>query len=117
MCASNVEDEIVKLGDGVSEIYFSAKHELARMQDSRSERFSRAARIEAFDIWRKASGSGALELLSGRWQAAHSLVKISAPSGAGADCRLEQAENSARPKKSRAQHRCRFERTVPRSPA
>jgi hypothetical protein len=45
MCASNVEDEIAKLGAGVSEIYFSAKHELASMQDSRSERFSRAARI------------------------------------------------------------------------
>jgi hypothetical protein len=45
MCASSVEDEIAKLGAGVSEIYFSAKHELASMQDSRSERFSRAARI------------------------------------------------------------------------
>jgi hypothetical protein len=45
MCASNVEDEIVKLGDGVAEIYFSAKDELASMQDSQSERFSRAAGI------------------------------------------------------------------------
>ena len=45
MRVSNVEDEIAKLGDGVSEIYFNAKHELACMQDSRSERFSRAARI------------------------------------------------------------------------
>jgi hypothetical protein len=45
MCASHVENEIAKLGDEVSEIYFNAKHELASMQDSSSERFSRAARI------------------------------------------------------------------------
>jgi len=45
MCASSVEDEIAKLGPEVSEIYFDAKNDLASMQDSRNERFSRAARI------------------------------------------------------------------------
>ena len=45
MSASSVEDEIVKLGGELSEIYFHAKHELARMQDSSSERFSTAASI------------------------------------------------------------------------
>jgi hypothetical protein len=45
MCASCVEDEIAKLGPEASEIYFDAKNDLASMQDSRSERFSRAARI------------------------------------------------------------------------
>jgi hypothetical protein len=54
MCASNVEEEIAKLGDEVSEIYFDAKHELASLQDSRSERFSRAAKIiRAF--WKRKS--------------------------------------------------------------
>jgi hypothetical protein len=45
MRASNVEHEIAKLGDEVSEMYFNAKYELASMQDSSSERFSRAAEI------------------------------------------------------------------------
>jgi hypothetical protein len=62
MCASNVEDEIVKLGDGVSEIYFSAKHELASMEDSRSERFSRAARIvRAF--WKRGGSPHGISIL------------------------------------------------------
>jgi len=45
MGTSSVEDEIVKLGGELSEIYFHAKHELARMQDSISERFSTAASL------------------------------------------------------------------------
>jgi hypothetical protein len=45
MCPSNVEDEIAKLGGELSAIYFNAKRELASMQDSSSERFSRAAEI------------------------------------------------------------------------
>jgi len=54
MYASSVEDEIAKLGDEVSEIYFDSKHELVSLQDSRSERFSRAAKIiRAF--WKRKS--------------------------------------------------------------
>jgi hypothetical protein len=45
MCAANVEEEIVKLGSEVSGIYFQAKETLTQLQDSRSERFSAAARI------------------------------------------------------------------------
>jgi hypothetical protein len=45
MCASNVEDEIEKLGPEVSNIYFDAKEALTDEQDSRSERFSAAAQI------------------------------------------------------------------------
>jgi hypothetical protein len=46
MCTpDNVEDEIEKLGPGVSKIYFEAKEVLATLHDSRSERFSSAARI------------------------------------------------------------------------
>jgi hypothetical protein len=56
MCASSVDDEIAKLGDEISEIYFNAKHDLASIQDSRSERFSRAARIvRAF--WKRVGSS------------------------------------------------------------
>jgi hypothetical protein len=45
MCDPNVEEEIEKLGPEVSKIYFEAKEALATSQDSRSERFSVAARI------------------------------------------------------------------------
>jgi hypothetical protein len=45
MSTSKVEDEIAKLGGELSEVYFRAKNELARMQDSSSERFSTAALI------------------------------------------------------------------------
>jgi hypothetical protein len=45
MSTSSVDDEIAKLGGELSEIYFHAKHELARMQDSSSEGFSEAALI------------------------------------------------------------------------
>jgi hypothetical protein len=56
MGPSNVEDEIRKLGGGISEIYFNAKYELVAMQDSRSERFSKAAGIvRAF--WKRARSS------------------------------------------------------------
>jgi hypothetical protein len=53
MCAPEVEEDIEKLGPEVSKIYFEAKETLATSQDSRSERFSVAARIvRAF--WRRA---------------------------------------------------------------
>jgi len=45
MSTSSVDDEIAKLGGELSEIYFNAKHELARMQDSSCEQFSAAAVI------------------------------------------------------------------------
>jgi hypothetical protein len=45
MCAANVEEEIQKLRPEVSTIYFHAKEILTRSQDSRSERFSTAAKI------------------------------------------------------------------------
>jgi hypothetical protein len=45
MCAACVEEEIVKLGPEVSRVYFDAKETLTTAQDSRSERFSAAARI------------------------------------------------------------------------
>jgi hypothetical protein len=45
MCTPDVEEEIKKLGPDVSKVYFEAKEELAKSQDSRSERFSFAARI------------------------------------------------------------------------
>jgi hypothetical protein len=45
MCASDVEDEIAKLGPEVSKIYFDAKDVITSAQDSSSERFSAAARI------------------------------------------------------------------------
>lgn len=52
MCASNAEEEIEKLGPELSQIYFYAKAELAKAQDSRSERFNTAGRIvRAF--WRR----------------------------------------------------------------
>lgn len=53
MYAPNVEKEIVKLGPEVSRVYFDAKETLTTAQDSRSERFSAAARIvRAF--WKRA---------------------------------------------------------------
>ena len=56
MCDPNVEEEIEKLGPEVSKIYFEAKEALAASQDSRSERFSVAARIvRAF--WKRAVSS------------------------------------------------------------
>src|ERR1700730_5039122 len=56
MCTACVEDEITKLGDEISKIYFNAKHELASIQDSRSEQFSRAAKIvRAF--WKRVGSS------------------------------------------------------------
>jgi hypothetical protein len=45
MCTANVEEEIEKLGPEVSKIYFDAKETLTESQDSRSERFSAAARL------------------------------------------------------------------------
>jgi hypothetical protein len=45
MYAANVEEEIVKFGPEISKIYFDAKETLTTSQDSRSERFSAAARI------------------------------------------------------------------------
>jgi hypothetical protein len=39
------DDEIEKLGPEVSKIYFDSKETLIKSQDSRSERFSSAARI------------------------------------------------------------------------
>jgi hypothetical protein len=45
MTTPNVEEEIVKLGPEVSKIYFDAKETLTTSQDSRSERFSAAAKI------------------------------------------------------------------------
>jgi hypothetical protein len=45
MGTSKVEAEIAKLGDELSAIYFNAKRELASMQDSSSEQFSRAGEI------------------------------------------------------------------------
>jgi hypothetical protein len=45
MCAPGVEEEIKKLDPEVSKIYFEAKEALATSQDSRSERFSIAARV------------------------------------------------------------------------
>jgi hypothetical protein len=44
MCP-DVEEEIRKLGPELSKVYFEAKEELAKSHDSRSERFSFAARI------------------------------------------------------------------------
>lgn len=53
MWAPKVEKDIEKLGPEVSKIYFEAKQALATSQDSRTERFSVAARIvRAF--WRRA---------------------------------------------------------------
>lgn len=52
MYAPHVEEEIKKSEPELSKVYFKAKEELAKSQDSRSERFSLAARIvRAF--WKK----------------------------------------------------------------
>jgi hypothetical protein len=45
MCTPDVEAEIKKLGPELSMVYFEAMEELAKSQDSCSERFSFAARI------------------------------------------------------------------------
>jgi hypothetical protein len=45
MYTPDVEEEIKKLEPELSKIYFKAKEELTKSQDSRSERFSFAARI------------------------------------------------------------------------
>jgi hypothetical protein len=56
MHAPNVEEQIEKLGPEVSKIYFEAKEVLATSHDSRSERFSSAARIvRAF--WKRVRSS------------------------------------------------------------
>jgi hypothetical protein len=56
MCTPEIEREIEKLDPEVSKIYFDAKHELLNTHDSRSERFSAAARIvRAF--WKRISAN------------------------------------------------------------
>lgn len=45
MCASNVEEEIEKLGPETAKIYFDAKDKLTTAQDSHTEAFATAARI------------------------------------------------------------------------
>lgn len=51
-----VEDEIKKLGNEVSKIYFEAKEALATSHDSQSEGFSSAARIVR-DFWSRVRSS------------------------------------------------------------
>src|SRR5579862_4317834 len=72
---------------------------------------SSAARMEALDIWRSASGRGALDSLSARWQTSHSFWKMRAPSGGGV-CLREQARSGARATASTTQRTYVFENTV-----
>jgi hypothetical protein len=56
MYTPDVEKEIEKLDPEVSKIYFDAKREMLNARDSRSERFSAAARIvRAF--WKRISAN------------------------------------------------------------
>jgi mRNA-degrading endonuclease RelE of RelBE toxin-antitoxin system len=56
MCTPEVEKEIEKLDPEISKIYFDAKHEMLNANDSRSERFTAAARIvRAF--WKRISAN------------------------------------------------------------